>query len=129
MAIRARKKVSISALEHERIEFRAEVNGKLDRIMDRQANFCDRLEIVTNKLTEHAVANDEYQKHIAIILAGDPADEAKVGFAGRIKNLENEKRRWDKTFWFITSTVTALALARVFEWFQIITGQPPTLHK
>jgi hypothetical protein len=129
MPTRVRKKASISAAERERIIQLAEINGKLDRILGQQDDFCERLEAAAKTVAYHAIADDEYQKKMSLVLTGDPGDENKIGLAGRIKTLEDEKRRWDKGFWFVATTVAALVITRVFDWFKFAAAQAPSLPK
>jgi len=124
-----RKKARFSITERENIQRWVEINSKLDHIIGKQEDFCKRLETVTKTVTVHCDADTLYQKHMTMILTGDPADETKVGIVGRLKILETEKKRWDKATWFMVSTVIALAVTKAFEWIKFAFTQVPALPK
>lgn len=115
--VRTRKKSLDSAARAGTLRW-SQVNGKLDLILQRQETFNARLEEINKAFNVHTSEDSAYQKHMGMVLSGDPEDEDKIGLTGRIKSLEQTEKRREKHIWFVYSTLTALVLARLTEWFK-----------
>ena len=99
-----------------------EVNSKLDRILQCQESFSTRLDAIYAAFDTHTKDDIAYQKHIGLIISGDPEDEDKVGISGRLKSLEQTEDRREKHIWFMYTTLIALVAARLSELFKWISS-------